>query len=294
MKKFTLHSFVILVIVIAILFNIFWAVILQRGQNRAEMELSPFTGASDNQGHIYSVDFFESQTRPIRLIPHVYSTRMHDRCLFESLIDLYKDQEDNLLEGEILESLEVISIYEASSSIYLNLSSGTFRSWKLTPENIYYYIMSVVNTITEDHRDYAVHILIDGELPRDPIYGQSFSQPFYRDERIVEINNDYLFFFLEKVQSALSSGDIAKAKSFFTFDQEEVSDQRFTEEVNDILAAYPLETANSSTFMITEGYRRLYTYYLRNGVEDYFAWNFKLRNNVLYIDYNRSISDVLD
>lgn len=294
MKKYlNLHSLIILIILFVILFNVFNGYQFQRGQKSAEVVISPFTGAVDFEGYSYSVK--ESLTRePLSLTPHHYETRIHDRYKYETFIDKYLNQSGSLIQGSLLDQLDVLNIYDTYDSIYLNIGPRSFDNSNLNRDNIYYFIMSLVNSVTENNRHQSVHILVNGDLSREKYYDLDFSQPFYRDERIVEIDAEYLLTLLRKMQKNLEDGNITQAKNHFTFELGKVEDPRFVEELNIILNRFPIQEIQSMTFDVSEGYRKLTTSFVRDGEQEKLVWNFRFQNNILKIDYYRTIVNNLE
>lgn len=184
----------ILATTILLLVNIFFLITTRIDFPYSPVDLSPYSGVAEFDTTIFNLrgdDLVETEV--------TLSAGNGKRDRFRAIMEAYSQSEL----GKV-ESMRVNDVYEENARIYLDVGRNSFSHPGVAPDNIALHVEAIVNSLTSGDRQLPVQFLFEGKILTEEIQGQSFQQPFYRNETNLEYNRgtvrDMMFDFLKKFE----------------------------------------------------------------------------------------------
>lgn len=110
----------------------------------------------------------------------------------ENVQDVYFAQAKLPIEGRSIQilniSIDKLTVTPEHIYIYTQLSS--FRDARYNRDNFYLYLMSFVNTLTENSKEKTVYFILDGRISSPELYGVDMNQGFSYDLSLVAEDKD--------------------------------------------------------------------------------------------------------
>lgn len=118
--------------------------------------------------------------------------------------------------------IPIEKIQVAGDKIYVYTSLSAFSDAKYNHENFYLYLMSFVNSLTEEGRGKSVYFIIDNKARSPEIYGIDMNQAFSYDETIVAGKYGFVDDFIRHFFFSMYSGDYQAAYRMINRESREI------------------------------------------------------------------------
>lgn len=202
-KKYTVFLFII---ILALIGNTY--VLLEKD---APFPAEPYdlSVEAPNRYMSYPV-YFVGQNRLVEIRE---KTRGLWQDRYENIKTIYLDQANKEIEGRALQILDIPinKLLIVDDRIYIYTEAAAFDDERYNRGNFHYYVMSLVNSLTESGRDKTVYFIFDESTRAPQLYGLDMNQGFTYDQSLVGYKFIYSEYFMRQFFLDMYKGDYRSA-----------------------------------------------------------------------------------
>lgn len=135
------------------------------------------------------------------------------RDKYKNIVGVYLKQADHEIQGRSKQILDVPinKLIVSGNKIFIYTELEAFKNEKYNRSNFYYYVMSLVNSLTEEGRGKTVYFIFDETAKAPVLYGLDMNQGFMYDEDLVTESRYYPQIFVRQFFLDIYSGDYRAA-----------------------------------------------------------------------------------
>lgn len=135
------------------------------------------------------------------------------RDKYQNISGVYLNQADLEIQGRVKQILDIPinKLKVSGNKIFIYTELEAFKNEKYNRNNFYYYVMSLVNSLTEEGRSKMVYFVFDESTRAPVLYGIDMNQGFMYDEDLVTERYFYPQIFVRQFFLDIYSGDYRSA-----------------------------------------------------------------------------------